>query len=81
MTLTVTTEDEKWMRQGVVKELIETYGYLKEDAIQLFNRSSLLKMLHRDPEYAFHYDTEYWAKQVVERLGKKSEEYLVCNIT
>ncbi len=73
MTLTVTTEDEKWMRQGVIKELIETYGYRKGEAIQIFKESSLLKMLHRDPEYAFHYDAEYWAKQVVERLNKKDQ--------
>ena len=73
MTLTVTAADEKWMRQGVIKELIETHGYVKEEAIQIFEKSALLKMLHRDPEYAFHYDTEYWAKQVVERLNKKDQ--------
>ncbi len=72
MTLTVTTEDEKWMRQGVIRELIETHGYLKNQAIQIFENSSLLKMLHRDPEYAFHYDTEYWAAQVIERLKKNN---------
>jgi hypothetical protein len=72
MTLTVTAQDEKWMRQGVIKELIETYGFMKDEAIQIFEKSSLLKMLHRDPEYAFHYDTEYWAKQVVERLKRRN---------
>ena len=73
MTLTVTTADEKWMRQGVIKELIETHSYIKNEAIQIVEKSSLLKMLHRDPEYAFHYDTEYWAKRVVERLNKKDQ--------
>jgi hypothetical protein len=53
MSLTVTVEDEQWMRQGVIKELIETYGYMKDEAIQIFEKSSLVKMLHRDPEYAF----------------------------
>jgi hypothetical protein len=71
MSLTVTVAEEQWMRQGVIKELIETYGCRKQDAIEIFENSPLLKMLHRDPEYAFHYDTEYWAEQVVERLRKK----------
>jgi hypothetical protein len=66
MALIVTLEDEQWLRQGVIRELVETYGYLKNEAIEMFEQSALLKMLHRDPEFAFHYDTSYWAKQLVE---------------
>ncbi|MCP4345595.1 MAG: hypothetical protein GY795_08715 [Desulfobacterales bacterium] len=71
MRITITEEDEKWLRQGIIRELIENHNYSKTNAVELFKNSPLPKMLHEDPEYVFHYDTGYWAKYIVEL----SEEY------
>jgi len=77
MNITITREDENWLRQGIVKELIENYNYSKNDAILAFDDSPLLNMMQTDPEYVFHYDTRYWAKFIFEM----QREYIKPNST
>ncbi len=60
-TIQITEADEKWLRRGVIRELIEKYKYKKNDAINLFNKSPLLSILHDEPEDIFHHSTSYWA--------------------
>jgi len=61
----ITEADEKWLRRGVIRELIEKHSYKKNDAINLFNKSPLLAILHDDPEDIFHHSTSYWANFLV----------------
>ena len=60
----VTKSNEKWLRDGVIKSLIEDLNYKKKDAVELFNESKLLKTLYEDPEYIFHFHTSHWAKHI-----------------
>ncbi|MGE0085161.1 MAG: hypothetical protein AB7S75_12155 [Desulfococcaceae bacterium] len=64
-TIQITKADEKWLSRGVIRELIEKYKYKKNDAINLFNKSPLLAILHDEPEDIFHHSTSYWAKFLV----------------
>ncbi len=64
-TIQITEEDEKWLREGVIRELIEKHKYNKNEAVNLFNKSPLLAILHDDPEDIFHHSTSYWANFLV----------------
>ena len=55
----VTTKDEKWLRYGVITELIQEHHIRKTDATELFDKSPLLSLLHEQPEDIFHYSTSY----------------------
>lgn len=66
MSIITTKEDEKWLRQGIVKELIISYDYSKNEAVSAFEDSPLSDMLQTDPGYVFHYDTRYWADFIAE---------------
>lgn len=59
--------DRQWLENGVIGELIQKYGLTKKAAHDLFKDSDLLSMLEEMPEYIFHYDTQYWAKQLIQR--------------
>jgi len=56
-TIQITEEDEKWLREGVIRELIEKHKYKKNEAVNLFNESPLLAILYDDPEDIFHHST------------------------
>lgn len=77
MTIIITEEDEKWLRQGIIRELIEGHNYNKREAVERFKSSPLSEMLHEEPEYIFHYDTGYWAKYIIE-LSEEYEEAWSC---
>ncbi len=64
-TIQITEEDEKWLREGVIGELIEKHKYKKNEAVNLFNESPLLAILYDDPEDIFHHSTSYWANFLV----------------
>lgn len=77
-TLQITEEDEKWLRVGVIKALIEHHGYKKQEAIQVFDDSQLLDMLHNEPEDIFHHGVVYWANFLVKLLKWKPFEEHTC---
>ncbi len=77
-TIQVTKDDEKWLAKGVIRELIEKHKYKKFDAINLFNKSPLLEILHDDPEDIFHYSTSYWADFLVKITNWKPFEDHSC---
>ena len=66
----VTKKDEKWLRDGVIMDLIREHHIGKMDAIELFDKSPLLSLLHEQPEDIFHYSTSYWAEFLLKHSKK-----------
>jgi hypothetical protein len=59
-------DDYEWEYVEFVKEdLMEMAGVDERKAISLMIRSTFVKMLRKHPDYVFHYNTEYWAKEII----------------
>ena len=74
----VTKRDEKWLRDGVITELIKDHHIKKSVAIDLFDASPLLSLLHEEPEDIFHHSTSYWAAFLLKQR-KKIHKTLTIN--
>lgn len=66
----VTEKDEKWLRDGVIMDLIQEHHIKKTDATNLFDKSPLLTLLHEQPENIFHHSTSYWADFLLKHRKK-----------
>jgi endo-alpha-1,4-polygalactosaminidase (GH114 family) len=56
----------------VIRAIIANYHFDLTKAKTMVNKSAFLEMLQEDPEFVFHYNVEYWAREVV------NENVLVC---
>jgi hypothetical protein len=72
----VTKKDEKWLRDGVIAELIKDHHINKSAAKDLFDKSPLLSLLYEEPEDIFHHSTSYWADFLLKN-SKKSHRTAV----
>ena len=63
----ITKKDERWLKNGVITDLIYEYHLKRSKAKSFFEKSPLLALLHEEPDEILHHDTLYWAKFLMER--------------
>ncbi|PGQ46729.1 hypothetical protein [Bacillus thuringiensis] len=59
-------EDEYALKliRYVQKQLVKNFGISEEEADYYIQDSSFIEMLQEDPDFVFHYNSQYWANNI-----------------
>ena len=53
------------MLNYVTNEIATNYHFGKKEAKNMVQNSAFMIMLKEEPDFVFHYNVEYWAKEII----------------